>query len=528
MEKIGFLFGAGAEMYYGLPCGANYTYETLCTRKYDLYEALNKFYENRSIKGYAEYRKADFLFSHNSHTYRRMIELSLQSVLETDFENNDKINEIVKYCYGNITTYESRDHKKNRDIVNQAYKDYKKDKPGNGNNEMRIKDALLNEYSINAIMKVLYILALRFDRKNLSNLKFSDHNRELKSKLYYRLFMGVRRKNNWEETTTFEPYDNLSEDNKNFITNFVKKNLKYYGVVEKDFSTIINPSKAGIVKFWRLINYFWSAYFSILIPMLKLSRKFENLTENEKQMYEYLLSLNNEGKLHLVEVLQDLITEDYLRESREKARDKNKENDETSESYYTSLKEEKIPIDFALTTNYTPFVKMLNLKDDAYCYLAGSVFQFEYPYEMRTINVCDNKNELKTDDLVFPYIMTQAPVKPIVESHQIIEYWKALSYLDSCDLLIILGYSLCENDNHINSLLREYITKPNKKLLLCKYTEPINSLNDKGMEEYEENSKNSIYEKLRVTDNDVSNKVDVILTRGNARKLADDIKDYIK
>ena len=38
------------------------------------------------------------------------------------------------------------------------------------------------------------------------------------------------------------------------------------------------------------------------------------LQKNGKKMFEHLLSLNNDGKLHLVELLQDLITEDYLRQ----------------------------------------------------------------------------------------------------------------------------------------------------------------------------------------------------------------------
>ncbi|NLY82248.1 MAG: hypothetical protein GX078_05685, partial [Clostridiales bacterium] len=56
-------------------------------------------------------------------------------------------------------------------------------------------------------------------------------------------------------------------DNANDYQNLIKE-FSYYCTVEKDFATIINPNKFGIKRFSRLINYFWSAYFSILIPIL--------------------------------------------------------------------------------------------------------------------------------------------------------------------------------------------------------------------------------------------------------------------
>ena len=518
-KKIGFFFGAGAERCYRLPSGADYVHDTLCTRKEELYKALKKFYSGRVLEGYAKDYQAEFLFYSNRHAYRRMIEMSVQSALDLDLDADGTREKIIGYCLGVNGSHGSEDeHGRQREIAEDAYNRF------HNNNT----SSSLNEDFIKQIVKVLYMLSLSDDlgKKLVGNIKdFKSKNKYLKSKLYHRLFKGIKREKNTfeEDLVSFKLYDELSEDDKNFIASFVRNNLKYYGVIEQDFSTIINPQKAGPVKFWRLVNYFWSAFFSILKPMIKLSSKYRHLVDDENLNYEDLLNTSVDGRLFLIEVLQHLASDDYLEECTNKVKKK---------SYYAVLKEESkkgnVPIDFVLTTNYTPYVKTLGLEDkknNKYCYLAGSVFQFEFPYELRTIDVRDNAGEIKSSDLVFPYIMTQAPVKPIIESRLIGEYSKAINHLNGCDLLIILGYSLGENDNHINSLLREYITKPEKKMLICHYNNSSDPATCQSIPE--EEVKVSLYKKLRVKKDEVADKIDLILHDGNAAGLAEEIKDHI-
>ncbi|NLA25841.1 MAG: hypothetical protein GX878_00440 [Firmicutes bacterium] len=514
-NKIGFFFGAGAERCYCLPSGAGYVYDTLCTRKEELYKALEKFYSGRVLEGYAKNYQAEFLFYSNRHAYRRMIELSTRSALGINYDSKETDNkDIVELCFGSKVS--SDKHKTYRAIVQKAYDKYRK---------CRSRDSEVSkvENSIDSILKVLYMLSLN-DALKLEEIKdineFWEINRNLKSDLYYRLFEGVENKKSEKDDVGFEQYDALSKDDKNFIASFVRNNLKYYGVIEQDFSTIINPQRAGPVKFWRLVNYFWSAFFSILKPMLKLSSKYRHLVDDENLNYEELLNTSVDGRPFLIEVLQHLVSDDYLEECTNKVKKK---------SYYAVLREESkkgnVPIDFVLTTNYTPYVKTLGLEDkknNKYCYLAGSVFQFEFPYELRTIDVRDNASEIKSSDLVFPYIMTQAPVKPIIESRLIGEYSKAINHLNGCDLLIILGYSLGENDNHINSLLREYITKPGRKMLICHYYNPSDPATCQSIPEEEE--RESLYKKLRVKKDEVADKIDLLPHDGNAFSLTEDIK----
>ena len=76
---------------------------------------------------------------------------------------------------------------------------------------------------------------------------------------------------------------------------------------------------------------------------------------------------------------------------------------------------------------------------------------FESPYEWKVYeaeNLSDNDNRL-----LFPYLFIQSGVKPIVEKRQIIEYYKMVKAFQS-DKIVVLGYRINCDDNHINGLLR--------------------------------------------------------------------------
>ena len=69
--------------------------------------------------------------------------------------------------------------------------------------------------------------------------------------------------------------ENVVEKMYNYITKSISANpninhykyksiferMTYYGTVEKDFSSIIDPNGAGLIQFWRFVNYLWSAFF---------------------------------------------------------------------------------------------------------------------------------------------------------------------------------------------------------------------------------------------------------------------------
>ena len=217
------------------------------------------------------------------------------------------------------------------------------------------------------------------------------------------------------------------------------KCFTYYGTVEKDFASIIDPCAAGKRVFWRLINYFWTAFFAIYGP-LTTGKEFKDV----KEYREVLGNLSKVAEAWKSDEIKDLCKDKYYGHFRE-----------------------NYPNSVAATTNYTPFVEQYWGENSIY--LAGKLIQMEDPYNLELLDLRENQDF--QDRLVFPFMMTQAPIKPIVFPEQISEYSKFDEALKKRDLLVIIGYSLSENDNHVNVYLRAFLKKQGKPIIYCNYVE---------------------------------------------------------
>lgn len=279
---------------------------------------------------------------------------------------------------------------------------------------------------------------------------------------------------------------------------YFKDYLSFYGAVEKDFSTIIDPNNLGLTQFWRVINYLWSAFFAVFEPT------YENTFSYKQDKNEY-----DEGKFYQF-VLNDLrcavckIYNEYDYASVECK----------SGNYYKAIKDNFGDCS-VITTNYTPFVEHYFAEKSIY--LAGRLCDFEFPTELTVKNILDDS--IDQHDFLFPFIMTQSPIKPIIIPGQIENYQKAICKLKQNKSLVIIGYSMDSSDNHINAILRDYLTQKDKKLIYCQYTEK--DICDDDVEK--------IYKKLCVEKcEELKDKISIIKNDGNVEKLIAAIKKEIK
>ena len=136
-------------------------------------------------------------------------------------------------------------------------------------------------------------------------------------------------------------------------------------------------------------------------------------------------------------------------------------------SYYSIIKtylkkaENKRLIPYGVaTTNYFNFVETLCKNP---IYLNGQLKYFEFP-EVLEVHDLKEKRVLN-DRIFFPFIFGQSLVKPLVNEKQIEEFYRVRKMLDDTDILIILGYSINEDDNHINSFLHSFAVNKTKRLI---------------------------------------------------------------
>lgn len=213
----------------------------------------------------------------------------------------------------------------------------------------------------------------------------------------------------------------------------------YYGTLESLYANLLTPQE-NPSKFWRLINFYWSAFFSIVFPLLEGEHGFD-ACPNLESKYSYVLS-------NLNWIVERLWSEDYL------------DDHGKSTSYYTEMRG---AFDYVLTTNYTPLCRLV-LKGEAEernktIYLAGSLAQFESAVSFDTFDLsgCGGKKGIADIAVPFPFLMTRSPIKPIINSCQLRAYFAALGALEQCDELVVLGYSFSDDDAHIAAIVRDYL-----------------------------------------------------------------------
>lgn len=221
------------------------------------------------------------------------------------------------------------------------------------------------------------------------------------------------------------------------------------GYMDSYFHTIINPPRFSNIRFSKIFNYYWACYFVVLRDIMKL------YGDPYKEYYDKELDcekiLNNHKELSVQ------LYNDYAIPERK--------------TYYTAINDclqdsrNNIELAGVLTTNYFNFAeKVLELRsDERIAYLNGQLKWMERP---EYLEVRDITEESPIDGLYFPFIFGQSMTKPIVHNKQIEEFSKAKSILEKADYLIVIGYGINEDDNHVNSMLHEYVIHGGKIVVL--------------------------------------------------------------
>lgn len=237
-------------------------------------------------------------------------------------------------------------------------------------------------------------------------------------------------------------------------------NIGIAGSLDSYFHTIIDPYKYSVVRFSKIFNYYWACYFSILRDVIVFltehgQKAFGKYLTAEKEL-NYLLVLRNieqlTKKLYSIDICALAPKGTYYQIIHQKLEEHQKE----------------IQCVGAITTNYYRFCEIVSPNT---IYLNGQLKCFEYP---ELLEVMDMQQESRYEDkILFPFIFGQSLVKPIVNAIQTEEFHRLHELLNGkngADVLVVMGFNINEDDNHINAFLHDYVKK-GKKLIIVSDTE---------------------------------------------------------
>lgn len=299
-------------------------------------------------------------------------------------------------------------------------------------------DTIINEDYIN--IKIVRLIAYRVKKSFKGIYEYINNDNVFKKKKRY----SKRYK---KIVHAIEKYD-FNSVNSAFLKSLkIGGKSQFYGAfLDSIFNSFARERpKAGSdasKQFQYLFYYYWLCYYSIFRRIYKLINGKEHIL-NQNFIEK---SRDDQKEFYKDDVLQTL-------------------KKKYKESYYSlinkALKENDdiVTLTGIATSNYFNLCKIVDEKKDI-AFLNGSLKMFEQPTKLR---VYDRNNEKDSNGLFIPFLLGVSYVKPIICSYQIEEFNKFKKYLEDSDVLVVLGYSFGETDNHINAVVKEFYENKGKK-----------------------------------------------------------------
>lgn len=266
------------------------------------------------------------------------------------------------------------------------------------------------------------------------------------------------------------------EANKQEYDWVINEYTSYMGLLDERFHTLISPKMLGPQKFWSVVSCYTRAYLSVVRSLIcsqkaytahQCLESYNMLQDHEKTMREIICACEEKSNY---------------------------------ESYYSVVRSLDASRYNIVSTNYTPLCRIITgISYDRTANIHGRLGLFESPYEMRVYDV--EKEALPDNEILFPYIFIQSGVKPIVEKKQLLEFGKMIRFFEESDRIVIVGYRINYDDNHITGILRSCLLEGKEIVYLDYNEEPLlgsNLCKEKIMRRIrlDENLSNLKYEKI--------------------------------
>lgn len=484
INSYGFLFGAGAEVSFGMPLGSSF--------------ALNIFREDKEsakeevLKQVEAYPYNDFIpkFNHKP-PISVFSRTSYRTILQSCFEQNkDKILKSLNK-FDSIVENIIESDKNNKfntifenisdtdgivltDVINSNLLDFK-------------QDFVNSKY----LGKFLYLYKLEKDKQD--SLLDKDNGNFIKDfkkilTCIIELYLGTISQNEIDSlNNSIEINDsfNLFDD----FSNLFSFNYDLSGIRSLEYLLGLNITTNNS----KELCYEDRIILLLTRILEKLVGDFFDYKLLIDEYWHYLYYPHKEwGKFCKISVFLYTVR-NYINKSIDY-------NSKVKNSYYHQIfnffssNTDNLKISAIATSNYTPFIKqILNKITDNIFYLNGSIEEW---YDPRLNRIILNKDNSDAGFLV-PLIYTQSGTKPLTSITKTQEYSSLYNEWKKSKAVVVIGFNFGSDDEHINCMLRDLIDFADKKIYVVYHKNDI------------ENKKNDIIKKLKISKNKEKN-IDVV------------------
>lgn len=496
-SKVGFLFGAGAEISYGMPSGGKFALDIFRhstqnskDKLRDMITAINK----RS--DYAAYGlPKDFdrknISAYGKAVYRGIIKDTIRNNKEKIIDNLNDFDTLAEKAARQIFRDKKDDPMNQLDSkikeeigpdvnVNQELQYNDLFKKGNDLFENQYFAAILMYYKdypfeceddrifLGELIKSILQLQIGALSSNISS-KVEDSVFE-KDNLHLDLFddLGGSLNVNYE-TAGIEGLNLLSEKQVKETSHCIVRLA--YNIVENVYSNVLN--------YKSLIDSNWHYLYSPKTEWAKFSKIIVFLYTVQEYINEQAKNLNS-----------------------------------SKSGYYTDLNEViesgKFEVPIIGTTNYSSFINKI-LTHQKISFLNGGIDVYYDPY----MNSLVDEKDDGMGHIIVPLMFTQSGTKPMTSIDMSKKYVDFYDALKDADKICSIGFGFNSDDEHINGVIRTLIERENKQLyIVC--VDNMSKVNLRKM----------YARKLRISN---ENNIHIVQIDSNSRKVKDeDIMWYEK
>lgn len=450
--NLGLLFGAGAEIGYGLPSGGKFALEIF---RQDTTKSKERFKEQRNAIDGSTYYAANWLpDDYKTKSVSSFGKTVFETIIKDTIEHNrEKIIEKLNY-FDEIAKYEESK------LVGNYVRTYSKiveEKLGTKlkNCNMKHEISFIEYFNEgNKIFESNYFSSLLKLYKT-SDVFDSNTKSEIRKIILaiFQLQIGAL-----SENLTRKINDGIFKDKDDEIDllddigDIIQLNSQSTGLAGLEYvmenkSINLTSDAEMILTFAR--NVIESIYASVL--------DYKSLIDSN---WHYLYCPKDEwAKFCKINIFL-LSVREYI---------VNQLGDTSSipnEGYYHDLEkaisEGKIDTTTIATTNYNVFIHDVTKKD--ICYLNGSTDMWYDPY----VNRIGKREDLisREEHFLVPLIFTQSGTKPMASIEMSKRYVKMYDDFKSSDKICVVGFGFNQDDEHINGILRTLIDIDNKLIVV--------------------------------------------------------------
>lgn len=452
--NIGFLFGAGAEVGYGLPSGGKFALDIF---RYDSSESKKKFKAMRdeidkTTKYASSWLPNDYSNNNISSYGKKVFETIIRDTIE---HNRDsiiaKLNKFDEFANVEIKNLDKQENISVMTVLKKllgkeiddsnmkqviSFVDVFQD--GNKIFENNYFSAVLEIYKNKDLLSNEIRIELGKIIISILQLQIGALSENLTRKINDSLFA--------KKDDEIDIFDDLGE--------IIQLNYQSSGLAGIEY--LLEKRKADIATDEGIVLRFAqciieSIYASVL--------DYKSLIDSN---WHYLYCPSHEwAKFCKINIFLLTVHEYILNQSEEI-------NLTSKKGYYDDLKnaldKKQFEISAIATTNYNTFISELTNSD--VIYMNGSTDKWYDPY----LNKMGTYDELihEENHFLVPLMFTQSGTKPMTSIKMAMEYVDTYKKWKDSSLIVVIGFGFNADDEHINGIIRTLVDTDNKKLIVIK------------------------------------------------------------